>query len=198
MSTTIQLTELEKLTGKKTNELLQLKTLDLHYRQLKSIPSEIGYLSNLENLVLYANQLTTLPSEIGQLTNLRELSVNKNQLTELPKELAKLSKLTLLDASSNNLSTVRSEIGHLSHLQSLNLSANKLDNLPVELCNLEKTMTYFEENPLRSFRREIVRQGAKAIMTYLEEAKNGTKSSFVKPKQSKIPSGFSLKIPKEF
>jgi hypothetical protein len=37
----IQLKELEQITGKKTEELLALTTLDLHWKRLTKIPSEI-------------------------------------------------------------------------------------------------------------------------------------------------------------
>jgi Leucine-rich repeat (LRR) protein len=54
-----------------------------------SIPSEIGYLTNLIILDLYTNQLTgSIPPEIGNLTNLIRLDLSDNQLSSvIPDEI---------------------------------------------------------------------------------------------------------------
>ena len=49
--------------------------LDLGYKGLTSLPSEIGQLQNLTALYLWENNLTSLPPEIGQLQNLTELDL---------------------------------------------------------------------------------------------------------------------------
>jgi Leucine-rich repeat (LRR) protein len=106
----------------------------------------------LESLQLYGNQLETLPSFIGKMTNLRSLSLHNNQINNLP-----------------------AEIGQLTNLQSLNLKNNKLDNLPVELGSLSETMIYLEENSLKSFSKEITKQGTKSVMSFLQQAQKGKK-----------------------
>jgi Leucine-rich repeat (LRR) protein len=82
----------------------------LQHNQLKSIPSEIGLLSNLRELYYHdlhrnlgSNHLTSIPPEIGQLSNLRELYhhdlhryLEKNQLTSIPSEFGQLFKLKQL------------------------------------------------------------------------------------------------------
>ena len=58
-----------------------------------SIPSEIGYLTNLIKLNLYGNQLTgSIPPEIGNLINLTRLRLGYNQLTgEIPESICDLN-----------------------------------------------------------------------------------------------------------
>jgi Leucine-rich repeat (LRR) protein len=102
MQATEQLTELEKLTGKTTQDLMNEKTLSLHWKKLSKVPTEIGRLTHLEKLTLYGNQLTELPLEIGNLTNLKELSLQNNQLKKLPKEIGKLTQLQHLVAYPND------------------------------------------------------------------------------------------------
>ena len=47
------------------------QNLRLNGLKLRTLPPEIGQLSNLKTLYLSNNQLTTLPPEIGQLSNLK-------------------------------------------------------------------------------------------------------------------------------
>ena len=71
--------------------------LDLGYKGLTSLPSEIGQLQNLTALYLWENNLTSLPPEIGQLQNLISLWLSGNDLTSLPPEIGQLQNLTELD-----------------------------------------------------------------------------------------------------
>ena len=52
--------------GKNINNIN--KELYLYYKQLQSIPPEIGQLIMLQKLYLYNNQLQSIPPEIGQFT----------------------------------------------------------------------------------------------------------------------------------
>uniref|UniRef100_UPI000A600058 leucine-rich repeat domain-containing protein n=1 Tax=Leptospira interrogans TaxID=173 RepID=UPI000A600058 len=72
---------------------LKVRTLDLRYQKLTTLPKEIGQLQNLQRLDLSFNSLTTLPKEIGQLRNLQELDLSFNSLTTLPKEVGQLENL---------------------------------------------------------------------------------------------------------
>ena len=61
--------------------LKEASELDLSGLGLKSLPPQVGNLTNLTFLNLEYNELTALPSEIGNLTSLTHLYLGHNQLT---------------------------------------------------------------------------------------------------------------------
>jgi Leucine-rich repeat (LRR) protein len=125
--------------------LTSLASISLYSNQLTgTIPSEIGFLSQLGVLSLYSNQLTgTIPSEISSLSQLDILYLDINQLTgTIPREIGFLSQLNSLYLDNNKLTgTIPSEIGSLSQLVSLSLYRNQLTGtIPSEigsLCELD-------------------------------------------------------------
>ncbi|WP_417909733.1 COR domain-containing protein [Candidatus Electronema sp. PJ] len=84
--------------------------LDLSGNQLRSLPPEIGHLTELTEINLWGNKLTTLPPEIYQLMNLTELDLSRNQFSNLPPEICQLTKLTWLYLSDNPLTSPPLEI----------------------------------------------------------------------------------------
>ena len=70
-----------------------------------TIPTEIGWLTNLAWLNIHSNSiLGTIPSELGLLTKLTYLSVTHNQLTgTLPTELGLLTLLTTFNFMENSI-----------------------------------------------------------------------------------------------
>ena len=60
------------------------------------------FYNNVTELILEFKDLTTLPVEIGCLTNLQELFLGYNYLTTLPTEIGCLTNLTLLYLECNN------------------------------------------------------------------------------------------------
>jgi small GTP-binding protein len=156
--------------------LTQLTSLKLWGNKLTALPPAIGQLTQLTSLSLYKNKLTALPPEIGQLTQLTSLDIRANQLTALPPEIGQLTQLTSLDIRWNQLTALPPEIGQLTKLTTLRLDKNKLTALPPEiglLVNLEEPDEYsglkLDNNPLKSPPPEIVKQGTKAILAYLQE-----------------------------
>ncbi len=99
-------------------------------------------------LDLHGEDITTLPAEIGKLTDLTKLYLPFNQLTSIPSELGNLTNLTVLYVHANQLTSIPAELGNLKNLEMLNLYDNK-------------TLTYPPP--------EVVKQGTKAILTYLQE-----------------------------
>jgi Leucine-rich repeat (LRR) protein len=71
----------------------------LNFNELKTLPKEIGALSNLSHFYLDYNHLDSLPAEIGLLENLDQLSLSRNNLTKLPDEFYNLTGLIYLDVS---------------------------------------------------------------------------------------------------
>ena len=73
-----------------------LKTLDLSYKNLTSIPPELGQCAALQFLDLSYNQLTSVPPELGQCATLQYLYLNNNQLTSIPPEIGQYAALQRL------------------------------------------------------------------------------------------------------
>ncbi len=188
-----QLTELPPEIGQLSN----LTELSLSGNQLTELPPEIGLLTKLTALNLGGNQLNQLPPEIDQLTKLTTLDISHNKLNQLPPELWQLTNLTTLYLDSNKLNQLPPEIGQLTNLTELSLYGNQLTALPPEigqLTNLKELvlgdkdrggnkikvlppeigqLTKLEKlevdnNPLESPPPEIVKQGTKAILAYLQ------------------------------
>lgn len=118
-------------------ELKSVQALDLKYKQLKVLPPEIQYFTELHSLDLSGNQLKKLPAELCCLDHLKELISDNNQLSCLPEEIGKMSVLHVLQLSYNQLQSLPSTIGGLSRLQVLEVSGNKLSKLPAEMCQLK-------------------------------------------------------------
>jgi Leucine-rich repeat (LRR) protein len=109
---------------------LDTTQLDLYENSLTgSIPTQIGFLTQLTRLSLWDNSLTgSIPSEITLLTNLYTLSLWGNILTRsIPSEIGFLTQLTYLDLAMNSLrGMIPSEIGFLTQLTWLALESNSL------------------------------------------------------------------------
>jgi len=113
-----------------------LRYLSLGYKDLPSLPAEIGDLTSLTELDLAANQLTALPPEFGNLVNLEVLSLGGNNRVSLPPEFANLTALFYLELTANNYEEVPPEVLRLPSLRHLDLVANPLAELPAEIGNL--------------------------------------------------------------
>lgn len=125
-------------------------TLDLSGKGLTKVDSSIYNKTGTTQLILSNNNLRTLPSEMGKLTNLQILKLDHNLLDgSLIGEVRKMP-LLVLDVSYNNMTGMPAEIGQLNKLQTLNYSYNKITGLPNELANLKNTLKEFNltGNPL--------------------------------------------------
>ncbi|MFB2836364.1 leucine-rich repeat domain-containing protein [Floridanema evergladense] len=141
-----QLTSLPAQIG----QLHSLIWIDLSQNQLTSLPAEIGQLNSLVVLNLSYNQLTSLPAEIGQLNSLVVLNLSCNQLTSLPVEIGQLYSLAELDLSYNQLTNLPPDIGQLHSLKELYLFNNKLNNLPAEIEELHSLKELnLDDNPIQ-------------------------------------------------
>jgi len=87
-------------------------------------------------LYLQEGGIKTLPAEIGTLTELRLLHLYGDRnlklplLTQISPAIGKCTKLEELLLNSNDLTTLPSEIASLKSLKELSLADNKLTNLP--------------------------------------------------------------------
>ena len=130
--------------------------LHLPLEGIRSLPGEIGKLTNLTTLDLFNNQLTSVPAELGKLTRLTSLDLGSNQLRSVPAELGRLTNLTTLVLGDNQLRSVPAELGNLTNLTTLYLYDNQLTSVPAELgklCSL--TTLYLVHNQLTSVPAEL-------------------------------------------
>ncbi len=127
------------------------KVLDLSNQGLTKVTSDIYGKTGTTDLILSFNSIKTLPSEMGKMTNLVIFKIDHNILEgSLIGEVRQMSKLKQLDVSYNNMTGMPAEIGQLSNLEILNYSYNNIDGLPNELANLRNNLKEFNltGNPL--------------------------------------------------
>jgi len=98
-------------------QILNVTYLNLSFKNLTSLPAEIGNLTSLTYLNLSYNKLKRLPVQIGNLTNLINLYLSDNNLTSLPAEIVKLTRLKSLYLHGNkHLTSLPAEMHNLSNL----------------------------------------------------------------------------------
>lgn len=158
-------------------QLSELKSLALRYNKITSVAKEIGDLTTLEKLNLSANKLTTIPGEIGQLSNLVELNLNANQLSSIPGDIGKLSKLENLYLSDNaDLSELPSSIGDLEILKKIIITNTSLTTLPPSFGDLgDLEYINLKGNALSSLPDEIetiVPKNFQGVFTYVNFSEN--------------------------
>ncbi|XP_076822468.1 E3 ubiquitin-protein ligase LRSAM1-like isoform X2 [Clavelina lepadiformis] len=88
--------------GGKMVDLIRLRILDIHDNHLRSLPGDIGSLSNLQILNIENNHLTELPQSIGQLKKLQSFLARNNFLNCIPSTIQTMSSLRTLDISGTN------------------------------------------------------------------------------------------------
>jgi Leucine-rich repeat (LRR) protein len=114
----------------------------------KTIPSELGLLTQLTHLSLIDNQLSgTIPSTLGNLVQLTVLYLSINQLTgTIPSTLGSLINLTDLSLLGNQLTgTVPSTLGNLAQLTYLDVGSNQLNGtIPSSLCSVSGIVIYID------------------------------------------------------
>jgi len=139
-------------------ELTNLTWLSLSNNKITSVPKGLGELANLTVLDLSNNQLTSLPPQLIELTNLTWLNLSRNQLTSLPPQLGELSNLTWLSLSNNQLTSLPPQLLELTNLTELHLSGNQLTSVPPELAKLTNlTVLYLSNNHLASLPPELAK-----------------------------------------
>ena len=117
---------------KKMRERTERSNKLLTLSGLRTLPPEIGQLTNLTGLSLHGVQFTTLPSEIGKLTKLVYLGLGENQFTKLPPEIGQLTNLLWLYLEGNQLTTLPPEIGKLTKLTELQIDKNPVADTGLE------------------------------------------------------------------
>src|ERR1700678_1829613 len=138
------------LKNNQDNVNIIIRVLKVSYKQLQTVPKELGQLASLQILYLNNNQLQTIPKELGHSASLQELSLYHNQLQTIPKELGQLASLRRLDLGNNQLQTIPKELGQLASLQELDLSNNQLQTISKELGQLASLRYFRLDNNLKN------------------------------------------------
>ena len=125
---------LQELIRKNPNFFSKLTYLDLSTNNLRTLPKEIGDLSELETLYLDHNNLRTLPKEIGDLSELIHLYLSYNKLSILPESIESLINLTFLYLLNNPLDGNTRRF--LRNMQDRNSSINIRTNMLAHRTNM--------------------------------------------------------------
>ncbi|KAE9041707.1 hypothetical protein PR002_g4311 [Phytophthora rubi] len=162
------------------SQLKNLRSLNLSFNALSTLPDGIGAITNLQDLNFKSNMLGSLPAAICNLSEIVELNgennalqwlptccgekwgllevlrLSHNRLTTLPVTLGLLHSLRTLHLSNNRISALPLELGALINLRELDVSWNQLTSIPDELGCLESLTTVdLSHNQLVQFPKTI-------------------------------------------
>lgn len=137
-----------------------LKTLELAYNDLKTLPESISNLKVLEELTLLQNpDFKQLPQSLSTLKNLKYLSLLSTNFDEFPTVLFEIPSLKTLLISGhyvrdgfNSILTIPDLFQQLPHLKTLNISNTELTTPPPSFASLtELSELYLDGNKLLVF-----------------------------------------------
>ncbi|MDR2341949.1 MAG: hypothetical protein LBD84_02765 [Campylobacteraceae bacterium] len=89
--------------------IANLKELDISFRNLEDIPSELCNVIGLTKLIANGNRLSSIPKEVGNLINLKELDLSSNLLVSLPDEITNLKLDSFFISDNPNLVLTKSQ-----------------------------------------------------------------------------------------
>ncbi|KAK9195891.1 hypothetical protein WN943_004019 [Citrus x changshan-huyou] len=114
--------------------MIQVRVINLTYMNLLSLPSTLGFLSNLRALSLCYCKLLDI-SVIGDLKKLEILCLRGSDIKQLPIEVGQLTWLTLLDLRECRKVEVipPNVLSNLSHLEELCISRRSFQKWEVEV-----------------------------------------------------------------
>lgn len=166
-----------------------LKELQADYNRLKALPEAVGRIESLEVLAVRYNNIRQLPTTMASLLSLRELDVSFNELEAVPESLCFATTLVKMNISNNfaDLQYLPRSIGNLELLEELDMSNNQIRILPDSFRMLSRLRVLnVEGNPLEVPPKNIIDQGAKAVVQYMVDlvAKRDAKPQPVKQKKS--------------
>ena len=133
-----------------SNTYLRLKNLDIiMMKEVNYIPNWIGDFSKLKLLWIVNEKnkkIKSIPSNVGKLSNLIEFIATNNEIKVIPESFYNLKKLNKLEIGNNKIETISPLVGNLENLKSINLSDNPITNIPNEICELQKLEFLVLEN----------------------------------------------------
>ncbi|MES2199007.1 MAG: leucine-rich repeat domain-containing protein [Chlamydiota bacterium] len=165
-------------------ELATIRSFIFNKRELKSIPPEIIFLTNLTSLTLENNEISDV-SLLAKLHGLRTLELRGNRISDIS-PLAELPNLSDLDLSYNRISDI-SPLAELPDLRVLNLSYNRISDInPLEeLQNLEGL--HLDLNYISNL-DSLQNQDSSVLDTlFILKQKNGHLDAFLSKIKEKFP-----------
>ena len=128
---------------------------------LKSLPKEIGNLTNLEQLFIANSEIETLPDEISNLISCTDVEIyNCPKMTQFPMALAKMPNLALLNLANNRQWSSDEALKGFKALatgpsrekiQIIYFNENNLEIVPKEIKNMKKLgMINFASNKIHT------------------------------------------------
>ena len=126
--------------------LKNLETLDIRYRELKSLPPGIfSELKNLQVIDLSGNQIEELPEGIfSENKKLEKIFLDGNQIEELPEGIFSglEENLQVIDLLGNQIEELPKNIfSGLKNLQAIDLSGNQIEELPEGIFSDQENLT---------------------------------------------------------
>ena len=119
-------------------KLEELSMLNISNKNIKEIPIEIKYLTNLDAIFADDNQIKSLPLELFEMKKLLLLSFLHNEISIIPEEIGNLKNLFMFGACDNNISTLPDSFYSLTDLLIICLHGNKLTSISENIGNLTR------------------------------------------------------------
>lgn len=133
-----------------------VRNLDLSWKQIEELPSNITSLNNIRWLNIRNNELTALPVEIDRLSKLTELLLDNNNLSNLPEKIQNLKMLSNLSLTHNNFKEFPLQVTEIKNLRVLDMSDNNISTIPPEIGKMKKLKVLaLINNDISSFPEEF-------------------------------------------
>lgn len=116
LSTADQALQIREWMRKNRALLETVLALDLGGRDIKSLPEEISFFSNLRAINLSDNSLKFLPDSLGNLQKLETIGLDNNQLETLPDSFDNLQSLYAVDIRGNLFNSIPEPLERLKEL----------------------------------------------------------------------------------
>ena len=136
--------------------LKALTNLNIAWNNLWTISSWIWNLTNLIFLDISSGLISTLPSSLSNLTKLKTLNLNVNPISSIPDSIKNFSQLEVLNFWECTFTWITSDIWNFTSLKELYFWYNDIETIAPEIGNLVN-LEYFDlnENQLTSFPSQI-------------------------------------------
>jgi hypothetical protein len=113
-----------------SNQMLDIRHVNLAGWGLKDIPEEIFKFSELKTLCLEHNQLSEIPEEVGTFHSMKHLDFNDNEISVLPNSIGELEELISLCITNNPISSLPKTLKNLKNLEHVYVRGTQITKKP--------------------------------------------------------------------